>query len=324
MKGAQVEAKLIGGGGLAFELGRESLVGRSADCEFRIDEPKVSRKHARIVLDGADVMLEDLGSTNGTFLNGQRVAGRTVLKDGDRVRFHESEFTVSIAAAPVTPAEDPALPATGDDASEEVLAAPPAAAAAASDDVPAPPAKAGDASPPGVVDRSAATDDPYVPGSWATGDDVRATRLLDPGATNELLVNLQNDVDQLPASAKPHFVLIADGQVAETFELDADGDAGEVWTIGRDAGCEVALADPTVSGQHAQVFHQDGQWRLVNLVSANGTSVNGEKCLTAYLSDGDQIDVGLARLVFRAGTPQASAERSSLLARARNWLGRGR
>lgn len=330
---AKLIVELVGEeSGLRYELGRETRVGRSADCEVRIDERKVSREHARIVVGGAAVRLEDLGSTNGTYLNGQRVVGSAALRDGDKVRFHESEFTLCVSVSQTASDEDPAPPAMDDDAH----AAPPPTEDNASDVPPTPPdhtpddtpalplATEDDASAQRTVDRSTPTDDRYVPGSWVNTGDARATRLLESGARSPFVVDLRDHVDQLPTSARPHLVLIADDQVAETFELPADSDATQVWTIGRDNGCNVELTDPTVSGQHAQIVHQDGRWRLVNLVSANGTSVNGEKCLTAYLSDGDQIDVGLAQLVFRAGRLQANADssRPSLFAKLRNWVGR--
>lgn len=66
--------------------GREILVGRNPECGVLIDSNAVSRKHARILFDGNDFHLEDLGSRNGTFLNGERVHDSAVLFDKDEVR----------------------------------------------------------------------------------------------------------------------------------------------------------------------------------------------------------------------------------------------
>ena len=63
----------------------ENILGREPDGGVRIDSPTVSRHHARIVV-GAEVMLEDLDSKNGTFLDGQRVTAAIRLKDGDEIR----------------------------------------------------------------------------------------------------------------------------------------------------------------------------------------------------------------------------------------------
>lgn len=71
------------------------VIGRHADCTLSIDSPLVSREHARLVREGDQWLLEDLGSTNGTFHNGRRIDGRVTLKVGDRVAFasFEYEFT---------------------------------------------------------------------------------------------------------------------------------------------------------------------------------------------------------------------------------------
>jgi len=60
-------------------------IGRLPDCDLSIDSPLVSREHARLHCGPAGVEIEDLGSTNGTFVNGQRLAGRLGLSQGDRV-----------------------------------------------------------------------------------------------------------------------------------------------------------------------------------------------------------------------------------------------
>jgi len=62
------------------------VLGRSLDADIRFDVPGVSRRHARIVVDGERVDLEDLGSQNGTYLRGERISGRATLVDGDEIR----------------------------------------------------------------------------------------------------------------------------------------------------------------------------------------------------------------------------------------------
>jgi len=64
----------------------ENLIGRDPDVEIRIDIGGVSRRHAKIVVDGADVTLEDLSSKNGTYLRGRRIQKPTRLAHGDEIR----------------------------------------------------------------------------------------------------------------------------------------------------------------------------------------------------------------------------------------------
>ena len=65
--------------------GSETVLGRSASTSIPLDDDAISRKHAKIVCREKEVLLEDLGSANGTFVNGERVT-RCVLQDGDKVR----------------------------------------------------------------------------------------------------------------------------------------------------------------------------------------------------------------------------------------------
>ncbi len=64
----------------------ENVLGRDPDCAVPIDDATVSRHHARIVIVGNDAALEDLGSKNGTWLRGARLAGSETLGDGDEIR----------------------------------------------------------------------------------------------------------------------------------------------------------------------------------------------------------------------------------------------
>ena len=68
-------------------VGFDAIVGRAETDGVRIDDPEVSRRHARLVHDERGVIVEDLGSTNGTRINGERITGPSPLRDGDVVSF---------------------------------------------------------------------------------------------------------------------------------------------------------------------------------------------------------------------------------------------
>lgn len=73
--------------GEMYKLPRtEAKIGRGGNCEVRLPDDGVSRAHARIVHEGDQVVLEDLASRNGTFLNGKKVEGVTPLADGDKIQ----------------------------------------------------------------------------------------------------------------------------------------------------------------------------------------------------------------------------------------------
>jgi FHA domain-containing protein len=76
--------------GAAFTLeGDQITIGRDSVNEIVINDAEISRRHARLTFQGGKYVLEDLGSTNGTFVNGQRLAGPRVLKPGEVVSFGE-------------------------------------------------------------------------------------------------------------------------------------------------------------------------------------------------------------------------------------------
>ena len=69
-----------------------TYIGRSEECEVTIEDPLVSRRHARIVFEADDVMLEDLDSRNGVRVNGKPIRASQKLVDGDRVRIGTQDF----------------------------------------------------------------------------------------------------------------------------------------------------------------------------------------------------------------------------------------
>jgi pSer/pThr/pTyr-binding forkhead associated (FHA) protein len=76
--------------GVTFPLDGEQLtIGRDSSNAVAINDAEVSRKHSRLSFQGGKYVIEDLGSTNGTFVNGQRLAGPVVLKAGDVVSLGE-------------------------------------------------------------------------------------------------------------------------------------------------------------------------------------------------------------------------------------------
>jgi pSer/pThr/pTyr-binding forkhead associated (FHA) protein len=68
------------------------VVGRDKNAAISLDAASVSRHHARILVEGARATLEDLGSKNGTSLNGEPVRGRRELRDGDAVRLGDVQL----------------------------------------------------------------------------------------------------------------------------------------------------------------------------------------------------------------------------------------
>jgi predicted component of type VI protein secretion system len=104
----------------------EIIIGREAGNSIAINDAEISRKHAKLNLHGTAYVIQDLGSTNGTFVNGQRLTGSQVLNPGDTVSFGENivliyenamdpnATVIASAQAPktVAPMQKPVVPAT--------------------------------------------------------------------------------------------------------------------------------------------------------------------------------------------------------------------
>ena len=79
--------------GAAYDLSEGALLGRGNGADIVLGDTFASSNHARLVVHGDAIVLEDLGSTNGTYLNGEPLNGPQPLHDGDRIRIGDSEFT---------------------------------------------------------------------------------------------------------------------------------------------------------------------------------------------------------------------------------------
>jgi predicted component of type VI protein secretion system len=104
--------------GQTFELDQDSLtLGRDPSNEIMIGDPQVSRQHARIMRQGDLTVIEDLESTNGTFVNGMRLTGPHTLVDGDVISlgdtvtlsYHSADIAVTapLGGQPTGPAAPP-------------------------------------------------------------------------------------------------------------------------------------------------------------------------------------------------------------------------
>jgi pSer/pThr/pTyr-binding forkhead associated (FHA) protein len=162
----------------SIEIGREGSTG------LALDDEQASRRHAQVTAQGDTATVEDLGSTNGTYLNGQPIEGQRTLRPGDRLRVGLTVFELRTSAdvqrQPSAVIPVPQLTQLSGDVLEPVperelmpepVAEAPAEAEAVAPSVP--PAFARDATPPGFVPAEVAGDEE------AREDYAAVARLLD-------------------------------------------------------------------------------------------------------------------------------------------------
>ncbi|MBM0105335.1 FHA domain-containing protein [Steroidobacter sp. S1-65] len=253
----------------------ETVLGRQAECDVLLTEGHASRRHAKVLLAEGSYWLEDLGSSNGTFLNGKRITGRVRIASGDRLRFDVEEFDFRIhSQAPVART----LPTV---AREEATAyrAPESAAVVAESS--------------GVFKR---------PGAWADPDalgdgGVNKTQFIDPAQMKQM-ASASPILANPSAVDGPHLQVVSGSRAGLNIRL-AVGDSGNAeWTIGSQADREVQFMDSGVSALHAKIVNEGERWKVLDQMSANGTFVNGKRANVSYLASGDRVRFGPVECVF--------------------------
>jgi hypothetical protein len=106
--------------GRSVDLGERTTIGRVEDNAFQIAEPSVSSRHCEILLQGSEVVVKDLNSTNGTFINGEKIT-EGVLKPGQTLRLGNVELKLDAPGAPGAPSA-PSAPAATPSAAPAVAA----------------------------------------------------------------------------------------------------------------------------------------------------------------------------------------------------------
>jgi pSer/pThr/pTyr-binding forkhead associated (FHA) protein len=93
---------LAGGEGQRREIAitkEDFLIGRGSDCDLRLRHSAISRHHCQLRFRADEVTLSDLGSANGTFVNGQRVRSQAAVHHGDEIAFGDFRFVLDLEGA---------------------------------------------------------------------------------------------------------------------------------------------------------------------------------------------------------------------------------
>jgi pSer/pThr/pTyr-binding forkhead associated (FHA) protein len=259
------------GSGREIALKPETILGRQAECDVLLTEGHASRRHARLWLADDGAWLEDLGSSNGTFINGSRITGRVRLASGDRLRFDVEEFDFRMPSQ--------AAPAAAVDESRTMYRPPDSAAVVAESS--------------GMFKR---------PGAWADPDalgdaGINKTQFIDPAQMKQMASSAPI-VANPSAVDGPHLQVLSGSRTGLNIRL-AVGDSGNAeWTIGSQADREVQFQDSGVSALHAKIVNEGARWKVLDQMSANGTFVNAKRTNVSYLASGDRVRFGPVECVF--------------------------
>lgn len=257
-------------------IDRELIAGRDPACSIVLDKGQASRQHARFSPADDGVLVEDLNSTNGTFVNDQRISEPTLLKEGDEVSIGPARFTVKqhVTAAPLDP-----------DATMLFTPAQPQSAATK-------PAATPTTTPEPAADSKA-------PPSWVLNNQqsVDGTKFISKDVMQSVMAQTNAEAGKLQQQVtEPTLMGTGDPIAGMRFQLL--GEDKNQWEIGRSPKSDIMINHESVSSSHAQIVRDGKRWKLVDLMSANGSFVNGKKCLTGYLSSGDSLRLGSVECMF--------------------------
>jgi len=297
--------------------GPQLRIGRMRENDVVVNNLAVSRFHATLRRDGGGFVLEDLGSENGTQVNGKRVSGTVPIAPGDVIQL--GKYELRIDAKPGMQIAGPPAKKSNDawDSSQTFFQAPPEGAGQ-----PTPNAASADL----VTETPSASAAPDPDGVFAFGDDDLAaaaepaahsdpahaapspehTSLFDFGAPVLSAAPNAAPAAELPPSeapaAKPdahaeemHAGLIVqrDGKLHQLRPWDG----GEL-CAGRAPECEIVLADAGVSRRHALFSRASGSYEVRDLDSVNGIYANGQRTKRHVLAVGDVIRIESFELTF--------------------------
>jgi pSer/pThr/pTyr-binding forkhead associated (FHA) protein len=273
-------------GGADVPITRTLVAGRLAECDIQLTQGLPSRRHGQLSLVDNVVWAEDLGSANGTFVNGTRIAAKTALRSGDVVRFDEEEFRLHVESDEIDAAGAPTM-----------YRAPPPKLAAS-------PPPVAPSAPVAKQDQVAESSGIYKrPGAWAdpdSDDGANKTKFMDPAALKAMIDHAPK-ADTLPRGEvdSPSLIVLSGAHSGTKIKLQSARGEGAEWRIGSGAECEVQFTEEGVSALHAKIVNDGQRWKLVDQMSANGSYVNGKRSSMVYLSAGDRISIGPTESEFQ-------------------------
>jgi pSer/pThr/pTyr-binding forkhead associated (FHA) protein len=295
------------------EIREPTLVGRGDDAALKVTEGHPSRRHAMLTLDADGLWVEDLGSANGTTVNGQRIASRTLLYGGDRVAFDLGLFVVEAPEpAPVEDDGDVTVIRRAPEPDQTIIR-------------PAAPAETPPEAPPAPRFEAEALQS-HVPRSWADPDyQGEGTRILSAEEMRALAAGGGNGPATPGEAPAPmhiegaHLVVTAGPAAGMAFPLR---EGLREWTIGTAEERDIRLEFSGVSAYHAKIVEEGGRWKIIDQMSANGTWVNGQKSTISYLQQGDKLRFAQVECEIRLYGSNARAK-GAAAAGSRKSAGKG-
>lgn len=263
----------------------EILVGRELECQLTLDSGHISRYHAKLSLLDGELVVEDLRSTNGTFINGRRITSPQSLGLGDELRFHDIAFRLVSADSGSGDAEATVFQAA------PVASQQPVAARTKPAQV-KPEQLNPEHQPSPMMEQPSAPDKTGQIAAVEGG-----TRLLHTDDLNRLQGHDQPGSVAIDSGSGPRLVMLSAPARGKVYSLISRNK--NAWILGREGSSDFHIADKSVSGQHARIRKLAHEWILESCEGNNPIFINNRSVEFTSLHPGDIIRVGRMELIFR-------------------------
>ena len=311
-----------------FELVKsEIIIGRDDSADVTIPASAVSRRHAKLMLEGGNYMLEDLGSSNGTFLNGEKLTERRPLKSGDKIRlgqiinlvYHAPATEPDKTAVRSAPAARPSHvmqtmlgeePILQDSTGPRQLIVTIAGGSTQTYPLTRKTLSIGRLEDNDIVIPSQIVSSRHARLEQVNGGGYKLVMAAE--AKNPILFEgrplddsrvLHHDdilrIGSLDPGIMVTMIYNAPSEASQQVERDIVFGEKTLIQMGRDPGNDVVIPSSNVSRFHAQIQKVGQRYRVEDLRSSNGTYVNGERIDgSVWLKPNDSIRVGQYRFVM--------------------------
>ncbi len=296
-------------GGEQYALNSETLIGREVECTISLDSPHVSRYHAKIIVTQESITIEDLNSSNGTFVNGKRITAKTEVAVGDEIKIDDIAFRLTTQESGKS-AETVLV-------SRAVLAARDSIAA-----VTGKPARKAEEKnnivQPVVEEPVEAEAEPAPePKPLVSEVDEDSTRLLNTDQINRI-ASMNKRYEQIAdKGAGPRLIAVTApirGKIYSLAGFDTDKNS---WTIGRSKDLDICVSDPSVSRHHATLTKDQGRFSLSIEPETKPVLINGEPQDSVMLKHNDQLQIGHVEFIFRLNNQQSVTSTSLSLSESK-------
>ncbi len=260
-----------------MESGATYTIGRSQECDLIVSSGYPSRKHAKITVDGDSLVLEDLGSTNGTFVNKRQIDAPAKIRPGDVVKFDSAAYHV---VAPESGSSTLVMRNLG-----------------ATSQIPASSSIVIEEEEQDIGSETAFHQAFPLPADWSESESGGQTFTGD-AFSREKIDQLLDKCLPKDRKVSAALVITSGNHKSRVVGLIPKG-AAQRWTIGRSEKCQFPLTDASVSSQHAILQFANEAWEIKDTDSTNGMKINGRKESQGRLRDGDKVSLGQVNMVFR-------------------------